>query len=101
MCVVHFHEQLSPTTLPFSRSLFNPLLTSLILCQIAEQFLFGVETQVNYPLLVLKLAELHTDPQIKVAAAILFKNFVKRNWKLARILPFLEISSADTYWQTN
>ena len=44
-----------------------------------------METQVNYPLLVLKLAELHTDPQIKVAAAILFKNFVKRNWKLVTV----------------
>jgi hypothetical protein len=48
----------------------------------AEQFLFGVEKQQNYPLLVLKLVESHSDLNIKVAAAILFKNFVKRNWKL-------------------
>jgi len=64
------------------------MLFFIFFCQIAEEFLFGVETQANYSLLVLKLVELHTDPQIKVAAAILFKNFIKRNWKLARIPPF-------------
>ncbi|KAL1925152.1 uncharacterized protein VTP21DRAFT_35 [Calcarisporiella thermophila] len=50
----------------------------------AEKTLQSVETQPNYPILVLRLvANDAVDPSVRVAAALLFKNFVKRNWKSA------------------
>ncbi|RUS27431.1 CAS/CSE protein [Jimgerdemannia flammicorona] len=49
----------------------------------AEQFLVSVEGQINYPLLVLKLVtDEKTEPTLRFAAALLFKNYVKRNWAL-------------------
>jgi len=49
---------------------------------LAEDFLSKQEGNQNYALLVLKLVEIHSDINIKTAAAILFKNYVRRNWKL-------------------
>ncbi|RUP48679.1 Cse1-domain-containing protein [Jimgerdemannia flammicorona] len=50
----------------------------------AEQFLVSVEGQINYPLLVLKLVtDEKTEPTLRFAAALLFKNYVKRNWALS------------------
>lgn len=47
----------------------------------AEKFLESVETQHNYSLLLLQLVGRDgVDPTIRVAGAIAFKNFVKRNW---------------------
>ena len=50
----------------------------------AEDFLKKVENQKGYSLLLLTLLspDNPTDPTIKVAASIAFKNFVKRNWKV-------------------
>jgi exportin-2 (importin alpha re-exporter) len=50
----------------------------------AEDFLKTVENQKGYAILLLTLLspENPTDPSIKVAAAIAFKNYVKRNWKV-------------------
>lgn len=64
----------------------------------AEDFLKSVEGQHGYAMLL--LAMLGTERQvamdIKLAAAIAFKNFIKRNWKVVSI-PNLhcQISIAD------
>lgn len=47
----------------------------------AEKFLEGVEVNQNYPLLLLHLiAKPDVDMTIRVAGAIAFKNYIKRNW---------------------
>ncbi|KAK9747097.1 Importin-beta N-terminal domain [Popillia japonica] len=49
----------------------------------AEKFLEGVEVNQNYPVLLLHLV--HTadvDMTIRVAGAIAFKNYIKRNWSV-------------------
>ncbi|XP_050671421.1 exportin-2 [Leptidea sinapis] len=47
----------------------------------AEKFLEGVEINQNYAILLLHLIDKDTvDMTIRVAAAITFKNYVKRNW---------------------
>ena len=50
---------------------------------LAENFLLSVETNKGYGLLLLHLIARDTvDLTIRVAAAITFKNYVKRNWKI-------------------
>ena len=49
----------------------------------AEKFLESVEVNQNYPLLLLHLvdkSEIHIT--IRIAGAVAFKNYVKRNWKV-------------------
>ncbi|XP_026750496.2 exportin-2 [Galleria mellonella] len=47
----------------------------------AEKFLEGVEVNQNYAVLLLHLVEKEAaDMTIRVAAAIAFKNYIKRNW---------------------
>ncbi|CAH2986728.1 unnamed protein product [Chilo suppressalis] len=47
----------------------------------AEKFLEGVEVNQNYPVLLLHLIDKDgVDMTIRVAAAIAFKNYIKRNW---------------------
>ncbi|XP_060807237.1 exportin-2 [Amyelois transitella] len=47
----------------------------------AEKFLEGIELNQNYAVLLLHLIEKEAvDMTIRIAAAIAFKNFVKRNW---------------------
>ncbi|CAG9570956.1 unnamed protein product [Danaus chrysippus] len=47
----------------------------------AEKFLEGVEVNQNYAILLLHLIDKETaDPTIRVAAAVTFKNYIKRNW---------------------
>ncbi|KAL7294315.1 hypothetical protein TKK_0012326 [Trichogramma kaykai] len=49
----------------------------------AEKFLESVELNQNYPLLLLHLVDkAEVDLTIRVAGAIAFKNYVKRNWKI-------------------
>ena len=52
----------------------------------AEDFLRSVEGQKGFPLLLLTLlGSDNNDPEaisIKLAAAINFKNYIKRNWKI-------------------
>ncbi|XP_050552238.1 LOW QUALITY PROTEIN: exportin-2 [Spodoptera frugiperda] len=49
----------------------------------AEKFLESVEVNQNYAILVLHLIDKETvDLTIRVAAAIAFKNFIKRNWPI-------------------
>ena len=51
---------------------------------VAEKFLVGIEDQQNYSLLLLRLIDSQIDLQIRVAGAILFKNFIKNKWSLVR-----------------
>uniref|UniRef100_A0A8D8S4P8 Exportin-2 n=1 Tax=Cacopsylla melanoneura TaxID=428564 RepID=A0A8D8S4P8_9HEMI len=49
----------------------------------AEKFLESVETNQNYPLLILTLVQrADVDITIRIAGAVAFKNYVKRNWPL-------------------
>lgn len=48
---------------------------------VAEKFLRSVETTKNYPILLLHLVnKVEIDMTIRVAGAVTFKNFVKKNW---------------------
>ncbi|XP_053618509.1 exportin-2 [Plodia interpunctella] len=49
----------------------------------AEKFLEGIELNQNYAVLLLHLIEKEAaDMTIRIAAAIAFKNFIKRNWAI-------------------
>lgn len=49
----------------------------------AEQFLESVEGNQNYGLLLLTLLDRDgVEPHIRVSAAVTFKNFIKRNWRV-------------------
>ena len=49
----------------------------------AEDYLINVEKQSNYSILLLQLADSEQIPMtVRLAAAINFKNFVKRNWRV-------------------
>ncbi|CAL1529016.1 unnamed protein product [Lymnaea stagnalis] len=49
----------------------------------AEKFLESVETNKNYPLLLLHLMDKDgADAHIRVSAAVTFKNYIKRNWRV-------------------
>lgn len=49
----------------------------------AEKFLEGVEVNQNYPLLLLNLVHKpDVDMTIRIAGAIGFKNYIKRNWQV-------------------
>ncbi|CAL8069631.1 unnamed protein product [Orchesella dallaii] len=49
----------------------------------AEKYLESVEVNKNYPLLLLSLVDnVSVDVTIRVAGSIVFKNYVKRNWKI-------------------
>uniref|UniRef100_A0A665VQH4 Exportin-2 n=1 Tax=Echeneis naucrates TaxID=173247 RepID=A0A665VQH4_ECHNA len=60
----------------------------------AEKFLESVEGNQNYPLLLLTLLEKSQDNVIRVCAAVTFKNYIKRNWRLVEDEPN-KISDAD------
>lgn len=47
----------------------------------AERYLESVETYQNYPLILLHLIDkVEIDLVIRIAGAIIFKNYIKRNW---------------------
>lgn len=48
----------------------------------AEKFLESVEGNPNYSLLLLTLLEKSQDNVIRVCAAVTFKNYIKRNWRI-------------------
>lgn len=53
------------------------------LFQTAEQFLQSAEKNAGFPLLALTLiVKEDADPNIRFAAALLLKNFVKRHWSV-------------------
>uniref|UniRef100_A0AAQ5XF63 Importin N-terminal domain-containing protein n=1 Tax=Amphiprion ocellaris TaxID=80972 RepID=A0AAQ5XF63_AMPOC len=53
----------------------------------AEKFLESVEGNQNYPLLLLTLLEKSQDNVIRVCAAVTFKNYIKRNWRIVEDEP--------------
>uniref|UniRef100_A0A0C9R0E6 Exportin-2 n=1 Tax=Fopius arisanus TaxID=64838 RepID=A0A0C9R0E6_9HYME len=49
----------------------------------AEKFLESIEGNQNYPVLLLHLVEKQdVDLTIRIAGAVAFKNYIKRNWKI-------------------
>ena len=51
----------------------------------AEDFLRGLEGQKNFATVLLQLVDRQDgDLTVRVAGAVAFKNFVKRNWKVVR-----------------
>lgn len=49
----------------------------------AEDYLMSVEKRAGYSILLLRLADSdQVEMPIRLAAAINFKNFVKRNWRI-------------------
>uniref|UniRef100_A0A8B9RB38 Exportin-2 n=1 Tax=Astyanax mexicanus TaxID=7994 RepID=A0A8B9RB38_ASTMX len=53
----------------------------------AEKFLESVEGNQNYPLLLLTTLEKSQDEVIRVCAAVTFKNYIKRNWRIVEDEP--------------
>uniref|UniRef100_A0A8C9XM26 Exportin-2 n=1 Tax=Sander lucioperca TaxID=283035 RepID=A0A8C9XM26_SANLU len=53
----------------------------------AEKFLESVEGNQNYPLFLLTLLEKCQDNVIRVCAAVTFKNYIKRNWRIVEDEP--------------
>ncbi len=61
----------------------------------AEDYLMSVEGTQNYAMLLLQLCDsTEVGPHIRLAAAINFKNFVKRNWRVFDEQPN-KVSSGD------
>ena len=55
----------------------------------AEKFLESVEQNQNYGLLLLHLMDKQDIAlHIRVSGAIAFKNYVKRNWRVVRLVTF-------------
>lgn len=49
----------------------------------AEEFLRSIDRNKNYPILLLKVIERDSfDITIRISASVVFKNYVKRNWKI-------------------
>ncbi|XP_043944905.1 exportin-2 [Protopterus annectens] len=53
----------------------------------AEKFLESVEGNQNYPLLLLTLLEKSRGTVLSVCAAVTFKNYIKRNWRIVEDEP--------------
>lgn len=51
----------------------------------AEKFLESVEGNQNYSVLLFTLQEKSQDNVIRVCAAITFKNYIKRNWRIVSL----------------
>lgn len=59
----------------------------------AEKFLESVEVNQNYPLLLLHLVDKsEVNITIRIAGAVAFKNYVKRNWKVVSFSLFIPYS---------
>ena len=74
----------------------------------AEDFIRGVESQKNFGLALLHLiGKENCDPNVQIAGAIAFKNFIKRNWKISvsvmyiMVLVDMLISSKIIFCLTN
>jgi exportin-2 (importin alpha re-exporter) len=58
----------------------------------AEKFLESIEGNKNYPLLLLHLVNKQDiDLSIRTSGAIVFKNFVKRNWEIVSYQSFIAV----------
>lgn len=63
---------------------------------LAEKFLESVEGNQNYPLLLLTLLEKSQDNVIRVCAAVTFKNYIKRNWRIVSLKVTSSLHVADS-----
>ena len=64
----------------------------------AEDYLQSVEAVPNYGLMLLKLLDSpECEMFIRVAAAVNFKNFVKRNWRIVSIMQNEPGKSSNIY----
>lgn len=85
---------------PFATLLFFPPMPWIFL---AEKFLESVEGNQNYPLLLLTLLEKSQENVIRVCAAVTFKNFIKRNWRIVSFtmklvhMVFMPFEALGTY----
>lgn len=66
-------------------SLLAPSNTIPLSSSPAEKFLESVEGSQNYPILLLTLLEKSQDNVIRVCAAVTFKNYIKRNWRIVSV----------------
>ena len=52
----------------------------------AEKFLESVEGNQNYPVLLLHIMDkAEAEPHIRVSAVVVFKNYIKRNWRVVSL----------------
>ncbi|GBN11501.1 Exportin-2 [Araneus ventricosus] len=66
----------------------------------AEKFLESVEANQNYPVLLLTLVDkADVDMTIRVAGAVTFKNYVKRNWRIVDDVNKIHDSDRETIKQ--
>ncbi|GFT75368.1 exportin-2 [Nephila pilipes] len=66
----------------------------------AEKFLESVEANQNYPVLLLSLVDKgDVDMTIRVASAVTFKNYVKRNWRIIDDVNKIHNSDRETIKQ--
>lgn len=69
----------------YSNICSNTSFTTFFSSLTAEKFLESVEGNQNYPLLLLTLLEKSQDNVIRVCAAVTFKNYIKRNWRIVSL----------------
>jgi hypothetical protein len=68
----------------------------------AEKFLESVEVNQNYPLLLLHLVDRQdVHLTIRVAGAVAFKNYIKRNWKVVSAMFILVLASVCPRFNIN
>ena len=64
----------------------------------AEKFLESVECNQNYPVLLLHVVDKADVPaHIRVSAAVMFKNYVKRNWRVVSISGQIVVTTANDH----
>ena len=52
----------------------------------AEKFLESVEGNQNYPVLLLHIMDkADVEPHIRVSSVVMFKNYIKRNWRVVSL----------------
>lgn len=106
MFLIHLHLPvlLIITHFPFATLFFFLLMPWIFL---AEKFLESVEGNQNYPLLLLTLLEKSQENVIRVCAAVTFKNFIKRNWRIVSFtmklvhMVFMPLEALVTYCCTS
>lgn len=55
-----------------------------------------MEGNKNYPLLLLTLLEKSQDNVIRVCAAVTFKNYIKRNWRIVSFIKLQQVVHVDS-----
>lgn len=94
----HASHFLKTTNSLLQFSYLNSYIISLsLLLHLAEDYLESVEGTTNYGLLLLQLLTAESaSAVIRTAAAVTFKNFIKRNWRVVSLLLISVISNCYT-----